>query len=65
MMQKMKEELKLDDNLNSEIVKIVNLDKDKYEIYFNFLSIPVEVNRSYLNTILTNESNGAQMQMTN
>lgn len=52
----MKEELKLNDNLNSEIVKIVNLDEDKYEVYFDFLSIPVEVNRSYLNTILKDQS---------
>jgi len=48
----MKEELKLDDNLNSEIVKIVNLNNDKYEVYFDFLSIPVEVDRSYLQTII-------------
>lgn len=57
----MKEEIKLDDNLNSEIVKIVNLDHGKYEVYFNFLNIPVEVNQSYLNTILRNNSTSGQM----
>ncbi len=57
----MKEEIKLDDNLNSEIVKIVNLDHGKYEVYFNFLNIPVEVNQSYLNTILRNNSTSEQM----
>lgn len=48
----MREELKLPSNLNSEIVKIVNIDKDNYEVYFDFLSIPVKVNKTYLHTII-------------
>ncbi len=59
----MKEEIKLKDNLNSEIVKIVNLDRDKYEVYFNFLSIPVQVNRDYLDTILQDEVSDNQYRI--
>lgn len=48
----MKEELELTENLNSEIVKIINTDNDEYNVYFNFLSIPVVVNKSYLSSII-------------
>jgi len=51
----MKNEIKLDDNLDSPIVKVVTLDKDKYEVYFKFLSIPVQVNEDYLGTILEDQ----------
>lgn len=48
----MKVERELEKSAESKIIKIVTLEKDKYEIYFDFLSIPVEVNKSYLNTII-------------
>lgn len=59
----MKEEIKLNGNLDSEIVKIVNIDEDKYEVYFNFLTIPVRVNRDYLDTILQEQLADGQMKI--
>jgi len=53
----MKDNLNVAEDLGSEIVKIVATDADKYEIYFDFLSIPVEVNESYLNTIIEDLKN--------
>lgn len=48
----MKEELKSNDNLKSEIVKIESIHQDLFKVYFNFLNIPVQVNRDFLNTII-------------
>lgn len=57
----MEKNINIPDHLNPIIKKVEKIDVDKYALYFDFLSIPVKVNKSYLNTIINDEDHNNQI----
>jgi len=49
--------IKLTKKAQAGIIKIARRGKDKYEIYFDFLSVPVIMNKDFLSTILSDFKN--------
>jgi len=40
-------------NISSDIISITKTEDGNYEVYFKFLTIPVVMNRSYLENLLS------------
>lgn len=46
------EELLNETKSSYEIKKIIPKEKDRYDVYFSFLDIPVTVNKTYLENVI-------------
>jgi len=46
-------------NSVSDIISINRKENGKYEVYFKFLSVPVIMNKGYLESLISNKKEGA------